>query len=181
MIYDKRVRYGILGIFIVLANLICQEILGQLNQPPQTELWQVKRVVNGQVLELQLANDPGSKVERVALAGVNSPLADQKPWGDLAKQYLSDLVANKQLRVKFEPNAQDLSGRPLVLVWADGLLVNRSLIEGGFVLAQTTDANLSFRSEFEAAQIRARVLGLGVWDLAQPLRRMPKGNRRRVA
>ncbi|MDX1976994.1 MAG: thermonuclease family protein [Pseudanabaenaceae cyanobacterium bins.68] len=175
MIYTRRFQLGILAIAVILANLICRELLAQLDQPPQTDLWRARRVVNGQVLELQLANDPNSKVERVALAGVNSPLADQKPWGDLAKQYLADLVKDKQLRVKFEPNAQDLSGRPLVLVWADDLLVNRALIAEGIVLAQALQPSSSWQAEFDAAQTRARILGLGIWDLAQPLRRMPRG------
>jgi micrococcal nuclease len=178
MIYTRKFQIVLVVIFMIVANLIAQEFMSKRSQSVTGELWSVKRAVSGQVLEVQSAKEPNAKIERVVLAGVNSPLSDQQPWGKLARQYLDDLVKDRQVKLEFDGESIDMSDRPLVYVWLGDRLINREMIEQGYVLSQKLENNSRYQSQFDGAQTKARLLEIGVWDLNNPMRQTPRGFRR---
>jgi micrococcal nuclease len=163
---------------VVVANIYAQLNLIEVLAPDKTEAWLVKRVVNGQVLEVQSANDANAKVERVVLAGVNAPLSDRQPWGEMARQYLDNSLKDKQVKLLFDGDRIDMSERPLVFVWLDDRLINRDIIAEGYGLAQKLANNSSYQPPLDAAQTKARLLEVGIWNLDKPMRQTPRGFRR---
>jgi micrococcal nuclease len=182
MIHTRKFQIGVVVVAMIVANLMTQEYLSKstqsIAQTGKSEEWLVKRAVNGQVLEIQPAKQPNAKIERVVLAGVNSPLSDQQPWGKLARQYLDSLVKDQPVTLVFDGKSRDMSERPLVFVWLGDRLINREMIEQGYVLSQKIESNSSYQAQFDAAQTKARLLEVGVWDLKEPMRQTPRGFRR---
>jgi micrococcal nuclease len=178
MIHSRKFQVAIVIMAMVFANLISQEYIGRSRLSNKGEQWLVKRAVNGQVLEIQPAKQPSAIIKRVVLAGVNSPLSDQQPWGKLARQYLDNLVKDQTINLVFDGESKDMSERPLVFVWLGDRLINRDMIEQGYVLAQKIENNSSYQAQFDAAQTKARLLEVGVWDLSNPMRQTPRGFRR---
>ncbi len=178
MIYSRKFQIVVLITGVILANIYAQFNSTKLTPPPKTDSWLVKRAVSGQVLEIQSSRNPKAKIERVVLAGVNSPLSDQQPWGSMARQYLDDLLKDQQVKLVFDGESMDISERPLVYVWLGDRLINREVIVEGYGLAQRLTTNSGYQAQLDAAQTKARLLEIGIWNLDKPMRQTPRGFRR---
>jgi micrococcal nuclease len=178
MIYSRKFQFAVLIVGVILANIYAQLNLTKLPAPDKSEIWLVKRAVNGQVLEVQSANDANAKIERVVLAGVNAPLSDQQPWGDMARQYLNDTLKDKQVKLLFDGEKIDMSERPLAYVWLGDRSINREIIAEGYGLSQKIANNSGYQPQLDAAQTKARLLEVGIWNLDKPMRQTPRGFRR---
>jgi micrococcal nuclease len=170
------------AITMLVANMAVQQL--GLNKPNPIQLgdqargWIVKRAVSGKTLEVFAANDPSEKIQRVVLSGVSAPLAEQQPWGGQARQFLDDLLRNQKVVLEFEEDRTDISNRPIAYVWLGDRLVNQVIIAKGYTLSESSDSNHKYQAVLDSAQVQARLLELGIWDLDQPMRQTPRVFRR---
>lgn len=149
----------------------------------------VARVLSGQTLEVEDIGDatkmtsspppsernaytPRSSL-KVRLVGIDAPDVQQQPWGGEAKQRLEAMISGKTVLLEFDRQQKDTFGRHLAYVWHNGLLLNEQLVKEGYVLWVARSPNHKYDQRFENAGAWAKLMGLGIWNPAQPMRLTP--------
>ncbi|MEM8922301.1 MAG: thermonuclease family protein [Actinomycetota bacterium] len=128
----------------------------------------VDRVVDGDTLVIEM----GGRPHTVRLLGIDTPetVARSVPvqcFGAEASAALGQLLPpGTPVRVHREAEGRDHYDRLLLHVvrHADGLHVNRWLVEEGYAAAVSYEPNTFHRSAFAAAERRARAEGRGLWS-----------------
>ncbi len=168
---------------ILLVVLICGNFAIQWSRtqtPKDGENWVVKRVVSGQTIEAALATDDTGVVQRIRLIGISSPLREQSPWGDRAREQLEKLIKDQTVVFEFDVDRKDSSDRLLAYIWSGDRLINLQLIEEGYVLFDLMPPNVRYDDMLKRAQSEARLLENGIWDSQNPMRLTPKEFRRQL-
>ena len=168
----------ILVIFLIIANIAIA--FTQPSDRINGELWIINRVVSGQTVEASVVNNPNITVQRVRLLGLSAPLKEQAPWGDRARQRLSDLIKEQKVILEFDVKQKDNSDRLLAYIWKDNLLVNQYLAAEGLAIADPYPPNTKYDARISRAQSKARLQELGIWDTQNPLRISPRDFRRQL-
>lgn len=171
-------------VVILVAFLVIANIAIALTQPKDKvngELWMINRVVSGQTVEASVISNPNMTVQRIRLLGLSAPLKEQSPWGDRARQRLSDLIKEQKVILEFDVKQKDNSDRLLAYIWKDNLLVNKYLVSEGLAIAEPYPPNSKYDAKISRAQSRARLQELGIWDTQNPLRLSPKDFRRQLS
>ncbi len=141
---------------------------GYCAPPPAGTPATVARVVSGQTFEVLL----GGRAETTAvrLAGLNAPDLDQLPWGAEAKQHLEDWLLQQSITLEAIADA-DPYGRQLAYAWFEEQMVNEALVAEGYAMAGHPQSK--YAHCLAHAQHQARLLGLGIWNPANPMRQTP--------
>lgn len=126
----------------------------------------VTRVTSGQTIEVRL----NSQIQTISLLGVEAPDSRQQPWANQAKQRLQELIEGKLVRLEFAPT--ESRTYRTASVWIDRTLVSEQLIEEGLVLVRSNVLTAD-GDRLSNAQEKARILGHGIWNPAQPMRQTP--------
>jgi micrococcal nuclease len=147
--------------------------------PPDARTATVTRVIDGDTVEVELAN--GTE-EKIRLIGVDTPevYSDVTPdefgipdteagrscldaWGDRASDYAKRQLEGKTVRIAPDENLdrRGYYGRLLAYVYVDGASFNRALIATGH--ARVFESDFTLREEYEAIQRGARTNRTGVW------------------
>jgi micrococcal nuclease len=171
-------------VVLLIAFLAIANIAIALTQPKDKvngELWIINRVVSGQTVEASVVSNPNMTVQRVRLLGISAPLKEQSPWGDRARQSLSDLIKEQKVILEFDVKQKDNSDRLLAYIWKDNLLVNQYLVSEGLAIADSYAPNIKYDARISRAQSRARLQELGIWDTQNPLRLSPRDFRRQLS
>ncbi|MCY7331715.1 MAG: thermonuclease family protein [Pseudanabaena sp. CAN_BIN31] len=169
---------GLLIAFLTISNLAIA-----FTQPKDRingELWIINRVISGQTVEASIANKDNTTIQRVRLIGLSAPLKEQSPWGDRARQRLSDLIKEQKVILEFDVKQKDNSDRLLAYIWKDNLLVNQYLVSEGLAIADSSAPNTKYDARISRAQSKARLQELGLWDTQNPLRLSPRDFRRQL-
>jgi micrococcal nuclease len=169
----------ILVAFLAIANIAIA--LTQPKDKVNGELWMINRVVSGQTVEASVISNPNMTVQRVRLLGLSAPLKEQSPWGDRARQRLSDLIKEQKVILEFDVKQKDNSDRLLAYIWKDNLLVNQYLVSEGLAIAEPYPPNTKYDAKISRAQSKARLQELGIWDTQNPLRLSPRDFRRQLS
>ena len=169
---------AILIMFLTIANIAIAFV--KPNEQFSGELWIINRVVSGQTVEASVVNNPNMTVQRVRLLGLSAPLKEQAPWGDRARQRLSDLIKEQKVILEFDVRQKDNSERLLAYIWKDNLLVNQYLVAEGLAIADPYPPNAKYDARISRAQSKARLQELGIWDTQNPLRLSPRDFRRQL-
>ncbi|MGA9380390.1 MAG: thermonuclease family protein [Phormidium sp.] len=162
--------------FFNLVTACCFLLLGgcQSTKTPQGVTLKVERIVSGQTLEVI---DPQKQTDsnlRVQLIGVSAPDLRQRPWGEVARERLEEMIAEKPVLLESDLELKDQFDRQLAYVWQDGKLLNEQLLLEGRALFRPRSLNRKYDERLERAQEYARIMGLGVWNPDQPLRLPPE-------
>jgi micrococcal nuclease len=165
--------------FLAIANIAIA--LTQPKDKVNGELWMINRVVSGQTVEASVISNPNMTVQRVRLLGLSAPLKEQSPWGDRARQRLSDLIKEQKVILEFDVKQKDNSDRLLAYIWKDNLLINQYLVSEGLAIAEPYPPNSKYDAKISRAQSRARLQELGIWDTQNPLRLSPRDFRRQLS
>ena len=151
------------------------------NAPPEPKnlyLGEVTRVVSGQTVEVVLKGT--SEVIKVRIEGIDAPDWRQSPWGEAAKQKLTELVMGKPIKIEAENLTRDyppgtlrdrynrLSGH----LWQEQTLVSQELIKSGCVLVNDRDPH-SYSKLLMESQEYARLMGYGIWNPKLAMRYTP--------
>ena len=86
-------------------------------------------------------------------------------WGLSSRDFLSDLILNKKVRVEFDREKLDKFGRLLGYLWLDKVLVNEKILEEGFAFLSLEQHNykLKYIDRLQKAEKWARDHHNGIW------------------
>lgn len=150
----------------------CLILLFGCNSPEPKKLFsaEVTRVVSGQAVEVILTGT--SEVVKVRIEGIDAPDWRQSPWGEAAKQKLTELVMGKPIKIEAENMVRDRYNRIQGHLWQDKTLVSQELIKSGCVLVNDRSPH-SYSKLLMESQEYARLLGYGIWNPQQAMRYTP--------
>jgi micrococcal nuclease len=145
---------------------------------------QISRVLSGQSIEWIDKSQQPPVIQQGRLIGIDAPDMGQEPWGKQAKQRLEELIGTSSkdgVSIELDRAEADKFGRKFVYLWKDGQLLNEQLLKDGYVLANlrspsslsTPASGLKYRDRFLRGSQYARIMGVGIWNPAQPLRMSP--------
>ncbi len=103
---------------------------------------------------------------RVRLIGMDTPEAGQEPFGEMATRALRDLIPiGSEVALEPDLEARDRYGRMLGYIWADGVMVNWTLVRQGYAVLLTYPPNVQYVDWLTSAQAAAREEGVGLWAM----------------
>ncbi len=176
--WRRRIWLGV-GVVWLLGNVVLT-VGGDRPQPRAVETWEVQQVSSGRTLLAVNRADPNRASQRVLPVGVDAPFPEQSPWGNEARAFWQEHFAQtKEVSLEFDVERTTAAGHILAYVWHRGRLLNEEAIAEGYALARFFPPNVRYRQRLERAQLRARLLGLGIWNPNNPLRVSPAEFRRR--
>ena len=123
---------------------------------PEGEIGTVTRVIDGDTIDVLLN---GQQV-RVRYVGVNTPERDEPCYNE-ATQANRDLVEGKTITMVTDTSDTDRFDRLLRYIYADGVFVNRSLVEGGYAEAVLYQPDDAFYEDFLALEKSAATANQG--------------------
>lgn len=127
----------------------------------QTEKVKVKRVVDGDTIELQ----NGRKVRYI---GVNTPETVHpnkkvECFGKEASNINKKLVGGKTVELEKDVSDVDKYGRMLRYVYVNGTFVNEYLVREGYASVSTFPPDVKYKDLFLEAEREARDADKGLW------------------
>jgi endonuclease YncB( thermonuclease family) len=148
----------VLAAFLIIRFLSVQEIRGQ-----------VVSIQDGDTITVL----QGGSTYRVRLQGVDCPEKGQA-FGNVAKQFTSDLVFGKTVKVKYEE--RDQYKRYLGTVYLGDVNLNKSLVQAGLAWHYK---QYSKDPVLAALEVKARLDKKGLWSDPKPIppwdyRRQPR-------
>lgn len=136
-----------LWLMIILTLSACDAIAdfsGAVIPKREGEIGQVTYVVDGDTIDVRLAD---GAVYRVRYIGMNTPERGE-PCHSEAAAANRGLVADKDVRLTRDVSDTDRYGRLLRYVYAEGVLVNRALVEAGYAEAVVYQPDDAFYEDF---------------------------------
>ena len=134
---------------------------------------------SGNTLELLTELSPDLPITTVRLTGIQAPDLDQEPWGQAARDCLTDL-RNQVIRLETDTWTPDAYNRLWAYGWQGSELINAATLEQGCAyLAAAELPHLQHGLDLLYAQEAARLLGRGIWNPDKPLRETPETFRQR--
>ena len=101
------------------------------------------------------------------MIGVDTPEADQAPFGQMATQTLASLMpVGSEVLIEPDVEASDQYGRILGYIWSGGVMVNWAMVRSGYAVVLTYPPNVQYVDWLESAQIAARYEFAGPWEIA---------------
>jgi micrococcal nuclease len=159
----------------------CLILLFGCQEPPEQKnfyLGEVTRVVSGQAVEVILTGT--SEVVKVRIEGIDAPDWRQSPWGEAAKQKLTELVMGKPIKIETENLVRDYPpgmlrdryNRIQGHLWQEQTLISQQLIKSGCVLVNDRYPH-SYSKLLMESQEYARLMGYGIWNPKLAMRHTP--------
>ncbi|MGI0149322.1 MAG: thermonuclease family protein, partial [Thermoplasmata archaeon] len=82
----------------------------------------------------------------------------------------AELVAEREVRLRFDDERRDGDGRLLAYVFVGDQFINETLVREGLAYVRLTTSGQRFGKRLLAAQAEARKKGRGVWSKPSPSR-----------
>ena len=165
-------RIGLVIIYCCLTLLFsCSD------RTPDTNFISAKvtRVLSGQTVEVSLTDT--SEVAKVRIIGIDAPDLRQDPWGEAAKNRLTELVMAMPVELELEEDRpvdelRDRFNRLPAHIWQNKTLIGKQLVKEGCVLANDRYEH-SYSKLMQESQEYARALGYGIWNPDRAMRYTP--------
>jgi micrococcal nuclease len=117
----------------------------------------VSRIVDGDTIVLATG-------QRVRYIGMDTPeMSPLQPFAREATQANREMVEGKTVRLEKDVSETDRYGRLLRYVWVESTMVNLELVRRGLAEAHAYPPDTRYQILFEAAEVEARLKGLGMW------------------
>jgi len=148
------IKKAVLISFFITLLIFLSNFLQSSSQITKTKAFVIK-VIDGDTLEL-------SNGIKVRLLGINAP-EEGEAFFDEARNYLSELVENKEVYLEEDIIKKDIYGRKLAFVFVNGKNVNVEILKKG--LAHTFDLNKisKYLDELKDAEKYAIRNEIGIW------------------
>lgn len=146
--------------------LLCLLLMVSVAANAASVVGRVVGVADGDTLTVL---DSNMVQHKIRLAGIDAPEKAQ-PFGSRSKESLSELAYDKWVTV--ETDKQDRYGRSVGRVLVDGRDVNLVQIERGmawFYRHYQHEQSSDDRNLYDAAEVKARLEGRGLWRDADPV------------
>ncbi len=137
-----------------------------LRRPDATSAAQVKRVIDGDTIEL-------SDGQVVRYIGIDTPETKHpnkavQCYGEEATSQNEAMVLGKMVILEQDVSNTDRYGRLLRYVWVDDQLINWQLVVSGFAFAKSYPPDVAYQASFNQAQQFARENEQGLWGVCSP-------------
>lgn len=122
----------------------------------------VTRVIDGDTIEIEGG-------ERVRYIGIDTPeTVDPRKivqcFGVESSKKNKELVEGKTVRLEKDITDRDKYHRLLRYVWLGDMLINLSLVQGGFAHSYSYPPDIKYQDQFVVAERQAREAKLGLWN-----------------
>ena len=155
---------------LVFSGVSCNSNSETQSQEKHDESFAVKKISDGDTFWIYNGTTEG---EKIRLIGVDAPESrnvfkkKQGYYGTEAKEYLTNLLKGKHVKLEYDVDRQDQYGRTLAYVYLeDGTFVNADLVENGYAMVMTVPPNVKFVDEFVKLQQEARENNKGLWAIS---------------
>ena len=91
------------------------------------------RVLSGQTIEVMLTET--SKITKVRITGIDAPDLRQSPWGETARERLTELVMGVPISIETDNLKSDRFNRINAHIWQNNTSIGEQLVKEGYVLA----------------------------------------------
>jgi micrococcal nuclease len=123
----------------------------------ETQSCTVARIVDGDTIEC-------ARTGRVRLIGMDTPEANQAPFGAQASAALAALISvGAEVRLEQDIDARDQYGRLLAYVWVGRTMINWRMVREGWAVLLTYQPNVQYVDWFIDAERLAREERRGLW------------------
>lgn len=102
--------------------------------------------------------------EKLLYAGIRAPSQDE-PLFEQATRRNAELVEGRQLRLRFDARRRDKKNRLIGYAFADGQMVNETLVREGLAYVRLTPDAQRYGERLLAAQAEARKHRRGLWSV----------------
>jgi micrococcal nuclease len=123
----------------------------------------VRRVDDGDTISAVVSGH----FEKIRLIGIDAPEIGQKPWGEIAKRHLTEMIvlSSWEVTIEYDIEKRDKYGRLLAyLRTKKGRMVNRAMLREGYAVIFTLPPNMKYAAQFTAAERYARKRKSGIWS-----------------
>lgn len=104
----------------------------------------------------------GDSHEKIRLAGIRAPLPGE-PLFEESKNFVEELVAGEDVRLRFDQEKRDKKGRYLAYVFIGDDFLNFRLVREGLAYVRLTTVTRRYADDLLAAQSDARREKRGLW------------------
>ena len=135
----------------------------------QENTWyKVSKITDGDTFYVTTSS---SEKYKIRLIGIDAPetrnlgvKVRKEYFGTEAKNFVTQLLKNKKVKLTFDVQKTDRYGRVLAYVYLEnGIFLNQYLVEKGYAVVSTFPPNVKFVEKFTQAERNARKLKLGMW------------------
>lgn len=153
-------RLFVVFLLIFLSFFTC------FSQDKNVFIFDVIRVIDGDTFVVDNGAEKGDKVR---LIGVDAPETRNSGkrkigfYGKEAKEYLTNLIAGRQVRLQFDVGKRDRYGRMLAYVYLGDLFINAELVKRGYANVFTVPPNVKYAELFVELEREARTGRRGLW------------------
>lgn len=127
----------------------------------------VKKISDGDTFWIYNGTSEGEKIRLIGVDAPESKNVFKKKkgyFGTEAKEYLTNLLKGKHVKLEYDVDRTDQFGRTLAYVYLeDGTFVNADLVKNGYAQIMTVPPNVKFAEEFLKLQQEARENNRGLW------------------
>lgn len=141
-----------------------------INPSLTSDLYFVYKVIDGDTF---YCYDENRNEVKIRLIGIDTPETRNRfkkkkgYYGIEAKNYLTELILNKTVKLEFDLDKYDQYNRVLAYVYLDGKFINAELVKNGFARIMTIQPNSKYAELFYELQVKARENKIGLWALEE--------------
>ncbi|MDR2458386.1 MAG: thermonuclease family protein [Clostridiales Family XIII bacterium] len=125
----------------------------------------VYEVIDGDTFYLKY----NKKLVKVRLLGIDAPesksskIYQNGKLGEKSAKYLSKILKNKKVKVKFDKQKYDAYGRLLGYVYKGKTFINERQLKKGFALTLFYEPNIKYKKKFIKLEKNAKDKAIGIW------------------
>lgn len=147
-------------------------VLGDTIASQSAELARVKRVVDGDTVELE----DGRKLRYIGIDTPESvkPNTPEQCFSKASAARNKELVEGKEVRLIKDVSEKDRFQRLLRYVYVDDIFVNEAMVKEGYAFARSYPPDIAKQDLLRQAQAQAHAQNAGFWGSCEIV---PKGNK----
>lgn len=127
----------------------------------------VTKVVDGDTFWVDDGSEKGLKIRLIGVDAPESRRTGRKEigyYGQEAKEYLTQLISGKKVRLEYDVDTLDMYQRTLAYVYLENnTFVNAELMRQGYAMVMTIPPNVKYAKMFVKLQQKARKKNRGLW------------------
>lgn len=155
-------------ILAILFLAISQVSISAASQKAQSYSYRkIYKVIDGDTFWIKKKD---GYIDKIRLIGIDAPEARRSQYknvqyfGKESKDYLTNYLKGKKVRLEYDVQKRDKYGRILAYVYLDnGVFLNNHLVRNGYAVAVKYPPNVKYQKQFLRSEREARNKKLSLW------------------